>query len=152
MNGRALTAAVGLGLLALGVAGSERAVDEADAAGPPAVQVLTAQTRPRAGGHFLGVAVATLEEGARLSRMVTPTCTRGRIRIGPDRTIAVPVAVDRLPRNPDVGGSVRMVTTCTWQVPRGVRKRTLTASVVVVYVNLDGSTGQSGETVEWEVR
>lgn len=152
MNRLALTAVVALGLVALGVAGSEEGVKEADAAGPPAVQVLSAQTRPRAGRPFLGVAVATLEAGARLSRLVTPTCTSGRIRSGPGQTVAVPVAVDRLPRNPDVGGSVRSVTTCTWQVPRGVRHRTLSASVVVSYVELDGSTGRTGEAVEWEVR
>ena len=152
MNRRALTVVVGLGLVALGVAGSEEAVSEADAAGPPAVQVLTAQTRPRAGRPFLGVAVATLDAGAHPSRRVTPTCTSGRIRVGPHRTVAVPVAVDRLPRNPDVGGSVRSITVCTWQVPRGARQRTLPASVVVAYVHLDGSTGQTGETVEWEVR
>jgi hypothetical protein len=153
MQRRVLYAAVALGVATLGVPGSAGAVGDAAAAEPHAVQVLSARTSPRAGRAFLGVAVATLEEGARLYRSVTPTCTRGRIRVGPNRTLGVPVAIARLPRSPDEGGRVRAVTTCMWRLPRGVRGRTLSASVVVRYVNLDGTSGgESGQTVEWEVR
>lgn len=150
-NGVALIAAVAVGLTALGASGTEGAVAD-DSAEPRAVQVLTARTAPRAGQPFPGVAVATLEEGARLYRSVTPVCTRGRTRVGANRTLSVPVGMARLPRNPQEGGSIRSLTTCTWDVPRGVRGRTLAASVVVRIVNLDGTTAQSGQTVEWNVR
>jgi hypothetical protein len=148
----ALIAAVTVGLTALGASGPWNGVVDADAAEPRAVQVLAARTAPRAGQTFLGVAVATLEEGARLYRSVTPVCTRGRIRVGPNRTLSVPVDIARLPHNPQEGGSVRSVTTCTWHVPPVVRGRTLAASVVVRIVNLDGTTARSGQTVEWSVR
>jgi hypothetical protein len=141
-----------LALIALGVQGSARGSAGAAAAEPPAVQVLTTGMSPREGRAFLGVAIATLEDGARLSRSVTPTCTRGRVRVGSSRAVRVPVDVSRIPRSPREGGSIRSVTTCAWRLPRRVRGGLLTASVVVRYVNLDGTTAQTGQTVEWRVR
>ena len=152
LSGLGLIAVAAVVLGALGIAGSWGVVADAGAAEPRALQVLIARASPRAGQPFLGVAVATLEEGVRLYRSVSPVCTPGRIRVGRNRTLSVPVAITGLPRNPDEGGSIRSVTTCTWRVPGGVASRTLTASVVVRIVNLDGTPARSGQTVEWKVR
>jgi hypothetical protein len=144
--------AVVLGLVAFIARGADGAIDPADAAEPQPFEVLTSRPSPRAGSHFIGVAVATLEEGARLYRSVTPWCTAGRIRVGSSMELSLPVRISRLPRNPQAGGSVRSVTTCSWHVPRSARGKGLAAQAVIDLVNTDGSSGRSSQTVEWVVR
>lgn len=156
MNKRAVVSIAGLFAVALlvvrGAAGTVEAARAATAAEPRALQVLAASSRPRAGRDFAGVAVVTLEEGARLYKVVRSWCTSARIRMGPSRTVSVPVRIARLVRDPDEGGPAREVTTCTWQVPAGVRGKRMVANVIDRLVAMDGTGSLGSQTVEWVVR
>jgi hypothetical protein len=124
----------------------------AQVAEPAAFQVLTSAASPRVGRSFVGVAIATLEEGARLYRAVESGCKAGRIRVRSGKTLLVPVVLGRLPRNPQEGGGVRAVVTCSWRVPDEVRGRSLVSYVVTRLVNPDGTSSQESQTVEWVIR
>ena len=135
--------------LASAVAGG--LASSAPASEPASVQILDSVAPPHAGRRFTGVAVAVLEEGARLYRAVSPTCPRGEIR-PPRGRRRVPVDVLRVRRDADGGGSVRSITICTWRIPRGVRGKTFRATVVIARVGRDGTTSREGHAFEWIVR
>jgi hypothetical protein len=128
-------------------------VGTATGAEPHAYQVLTEATVPRAGSAFTGAALTVFhqERLANGYRSVTLGCTRGTAKLS-GRTVGVPVRVVTIRWDPDQGGSVESVSTCTWSLPRGLAGKRLTAGYTVTAVNADGTKGMESERLAWTVR
>jgi hypothetical protein len=128
-------------------------VGTATGAEPRAYQVLTEAKAPRAGSAFTGAALTVFhqERQANGYRSVTLGCTRGTARLS-GRTVRVPVRVITIRWDPDRGGPVESVSTCTWSLPRGLAGMRLTAGYTVATVNADGTTAVEGERLGWTIR
>jgi hypothetical protein len=128
-------------------------VGTATGAEPRAYQVLTEATVPRAGSPFTGAALTVFhqERLANGFRSVTLACTPGTTRLS-GRTVSVPVRVVTLRWDPDQGGPVESVSTCTWSLPRGLAGKRLTAGYAVTAVNADGTKGVEGGRLAWTIR
>jgi hypothetical protein len=128
-------------------------VGTASGAEPHAYQVLTEAKAPRAGSPFTGAALTVFhqERQANGYRAVTLGCTRGTARLS-GRTVRVPVRVVTMRWDPDQGGPVESVSTCTWSLPRGLAGKRLTAGYTVTTVNADGTKTVEGGTLAWTIR
>ena len=128
-------------------------VGTATGAEPRAYQVLTEAKAPRAGTPFTGTALTVFhqERQANGFRSVTLACTRGTARLS-GRTIGVPARIVTLRWDPDQGGPVESVSTCTWSLPRGLAGKRLTAGYGVTTVNADGTKGVEGGRLAWTIR
>jgi hypothetical protein len=128
-------------------------VGTATAANPQAYQTFTSAKPPRSGSVFTGAALTVFGEGRRANgfRSVAFTCTRGSVRVK-GRSIRVPVRVVRLSRDPDLGGQVESVSTCTWSIPRSLAGKRLTAGYAIRVVNADGTTAEDGAQLGWTIR
>jgi hypothetical protein len=128
-------------------------VRTATGAEPRAYQLLTEATAPRAGSPFTGAALTVFhqERQANGYRSVTLGCTRGTARLS-GRTVRVPVRVITLRWDPDQGGPVESVSTCSWSLPRNLAGRRLTAGYTVTTVNADGTKAVEGGRLSWTLR
>jgi hypothetical protein len=128
-------------------------VGTATGAEPRAYQVLTETKAPRAGSPFTGAALTVFhqERQANGYRSVTLGCTRGTARLS-GRTVRVPVRVVTIRSEPDGGGPVESVSTCTWSLPRGLAGKRLTAGYTVTTVNADGTNALEGGRLTWTIR
>ena len=128
-------------------------VEAATGAEPRAYQVLTEAKAPRAGSAFTGAALTVFhqERQANGYRSVTLGCTRGTVKVS-GRTIRVPVRLVTMRWDPDRGGPVESVSTCTWSLPRGLAGKRLTAGYTVATVNADGTKAVEGEQLAWTIR
>jgi hypothetical protein len=128
-------------------------VGTARGAEPRAYQLLTEAKAPRGGSLFTGAALTVFhqERLANGYHSVTLGCTRGVARLS-GRTVRVPVRVVTLRWDPDQGGPVESVSTCTWSLPRGLAGKRLTAGFTVATVGADGTTAVEGGRLAWTIR